>query len=243
MVDELLPVEENWSKALAVVAHPDDLEYGSAAAVARWTAHGKQIVYCLATRGEAGIADLAPELAGPVREQEEHAAAALAGVRTVEFLGYPDGVLEYGLPLRREIARAIRKHRPDVLLTGNYAPTWRGGIPNQADHIAVGRAVVDAVRDAGNRWVFRDLLAEGLEPWGGVRMLLVAGSPEPTHGVDVSDYFGVGLDSLKAHATYLAALGDGPMGDPAAFLQRVAEAAGGALGCRYAVPYAVVPFG
>lgn len=243
MANELLPVDENWSRALAVVAHPDDLEYGSAAAIARWTAQGKQITYCLATRGEAGIASMPPEAAGPLREKEELAAAAVVGVRDVEFLGYPDGVLEYGLPLRQDIARTIRRHRPELLITGNYRPTWRGGVPNQADHIAVGRAVIDAVRDASNRWVFRELLSEGLEPWGGVRMVLVTGSPVPTHGVDVSDCFGVGLESLKAHATYLAGLGDGPMGDPAQFLERVATAAGGLLGCRYAVPYEAVSLG
>jgi LmbE family N-acetylglucosaminyl deacetylase len=243
MADELQPVDENWSSALAVVAHPDDLEYGSAAAIARWTAQGKQVAYCVATRGEAGIDATPPEAAGPVREQEQLAAAAVVGVRTVEFLGYQDGVLEYSLPLRQDIARAIRKHRPELLITGNHRPTWRGGIPNQADHIALGRAVIDAVRDAGNRWVFRELLSEGLEPWSGVRMVLVAGSPVPTHGVDVSDHFSVGLESLKAHGTYLAAVGNGPMGDPARFLERVAMAAGGLLGCRYAVPYEAISFG
>lgn len=243
MVDALQHVDENWTDALAVVAHPDDLEYGTAAAIARWIAQGKYVTYCVATRGEAGIASMPPEQAGPLREQEQLSAAAVVGVQNVEFLGYPDGMLEYGLSLRQDIARAIRRHQPEVLITGNHRPTWRGGIPNQADHIALGRAVIDAVRDAGNRWVFRDLLAEGLEPWDGVRMVLVAGSPEPTHGVDVSDHFGVGLESLKAHATYLANLGGGPMGDPARFLEQVASAAGGVLGCRYAVPYEVIRLG
>ena len=77
---ELEPVDESWSSALAIVAHPDDLEYGTAAAIARWTAQGKRVVYTLATSGEAGIDGLAPEDAGPLREQEQRASAAVVGV-------------------------------------------------------------------------------------------------------------------------------------------------------------------
>src|SRR3954453_5493997 len=116
----LQPVDESFSTALAIVAHPDDLEYGTAAAVARWTGQGKRVVYCLATSGEAGIDGVALEQCGPLREQEERDGAALGGVDTVEFMGHPDGLLEYALPLRRDVARAVRRHRPDVVIPGNY---------------------------------------------------------------------------------------------------------------------------
>ena len=175
MTSELREVPEDWSTALALVAHPDDLEYGMAAAVSRWTSQGKQVAYCLATSGEAGIASLPPEQAGPIREQEQRASAAIVGVHSVEFLGYPDGMLEYGLPLRRGLAQAIRRHRPGVVITGNHRERFGHGALNQADHIALGRSVIDAVRDAANRWVFRDLLDDGAEPWPGVTMILVAG--------------------------------------------------------------------
>lgn len=237
MTEGLKPIAEDWSTALAIVAHPDDLEYGAAAAIARWTTQGKRITYCLATSGEAGIDGTPPDEAGPLREQEERDSAAIVGVDTVEFLGHPDGMVEYGLPLRRDIARAIRRHRPDVVLTGNFRDYWPGGFLNQADHIAVGRAVVDGVRDAGNRWVFRDLLDEGFEPWGGVRMVLVGGSPEGRHAVDVSDHFETGLRSLRAHAAYLAGLGGGPMSDPTEFLTSIASETGEHFGCRYAVGF------
>ncbi len=176
----LEPVDESWARALAVVAHPDDLEYGTAAAIARWTSQGKRVVYCLATSGEAGIDGLAPEESGPLREREQRASAAIVGVDVVEFLGYPDGVVEYGLPLRRDIARAVRRHRPDVVITGNYHETWGPGARNQADHIALGRAVLDGVRDAANRWVFRELLDEGLPPWHATTLLVSAGRPVRT---------------------------------------------------------------
>ena len=160
----LEPVDEDWSSALAIVAHPDDLEFGSASAIARWTAQGKRIVYLLATRGEAGIDGMVPEEAGPLREQEERDSARIVGVDTVEFLDFPDGVLEYGLPLRHDFAAAVRRHKPEIVITGNFQDSFGPGMLNQADHIAVGRAVLDAVRDAGNRWVFRDLLDQASSP-------------------------------------------------------------------------------
>lgn len=238
----LEPVDEDWTAALAVVAHPDDLEYGAAAAIARWTAQGKRITYCLATSGEAGIDGMTPEEVGPLREREQREAAAIVGVSDVWFLGHPDGVVEYGLPLRRDIARAIRRARPEIVITGNFHPTFGLGVPNQADHIATGRAVIDAVRDAGNRWVFRELLDEGLRPWGGVRAVLVAGSPESGHGVDITGTLAAGIASLMAHKVYLAGLGGGPMSDPQGFLESLAQMAGTRLGVTYATPFEVVPF-
>jgi LmbE family N-acetylglucosaminyl deacetylase len=235
----LPPVDESWTSALAIVAHPDDLEYGTAAAVARWTGQGKRIAYCLATSGEAGIDGIEPERCGPLREDEERAGAALVGVDVVEFLGYPDGVVEYGLPLRRDIARAVRRHRPDIVITANHHDSWGVGTANQADHIAVGRAVLDGVRDAGNRWVFRELIAEGLEPHS-VRQVFVSGVPEGTHAVDVTDTFDAGLASLEAHAAYLRGLGDHPMADPREFLESFARQTGSRLGCRYAVGFEVI---
>jgi LmbE family N-acetylglucosaminyl deacetylase len=232
-------VDESWSSALAIVAHPDDLEYGTAAAVARWTAQGKQVAYCLATSGEAGIDGLDPEKCGPLREQEERDGAAIVGVESVEFLGYPDGVLEYGLPLRRDVARAVRRHRPDVVITGNYADSWGPGTANQADHIALGRAVLDGVRDAGNRWVFRELLDEGLEPHK-ASMLLVSGVVDAPYGVDVTDTFAAGIQSLQAHAAYLRGLGDGPMSDPQEFLESFARQAGTRLGVTFGVGFDII---
>jgi LmbE family N-acetylglucosaminyl deacetylase len=232
------PVDEDWSSALAIVAHPDDLEYGTAAAIARWTAQGKRVAYCLATSGEAGIDGLPPEQAGPLREAEERASAAIVGVDSVEFLGYPDGVLEYGLPLRRDVARAIRRHRPDVVITGYYHETWGPGMRNQADHIALGRAVLDGVRDAGNRWVFRELLDEGLEPWKAATVLV--SGPNGSHGVDVTDHFEKGVASLEAHVEYLRGLGEGPMSEPREFLESFARQTGTRLGTTFAVGFEVL---
>src|SRR5688500_16840293 len=178
----LEPLPEDWSRALCVVAHPDDLEFGAAAAIARWTGQGKHLVYVMVTSGEAGIDALSPDECRLVREAEQVESARIVGVDHVEFLGFADGIVEYGVPRRAAIARAVRVHRPDSAITGNFRDTWGGVSLNQADHIAVGRAVLDAVRDAGNRWVFADQLAGALEPWGGVREVWAAGSPQAEHG-------------------------------------------------------------
>lgn len=237
-------VDESWVTALAFVAHPDDLEYGASAAIARWTAQGKRVVYCLATSGEAGIDGLEPELAAPLREDEQRAAATAVGVDVVEFLGFSDGMLEYGLPLRREVARAVRRHRPDVVITGNHHDTWGvapdgAALPNQADHIAVGRAVIDGVRDAANRWVFRELIEEGLPPWP-ARTVLVAGGPHADRAVDVTESFDAGVASLEAHAEYLRGLGGSPMAEPREFLESYARSAGSKFGVRFAARFEVV---
>ena len=117
------PFPEEWTRCLAVVAHPDDMEYGSAAAVARWTKQGKDVAYLLISRGEAGIDDIDPERSAALRAEEQIASSALVGVDDVEFLNYPDGVIEYGLPLRRDIALAIRRYKPELVIAVNYRET------------------------------------------------------------------------------------------------------------------------
>lgn len=237
---ELEPLPEDWERGLAVVAHPDDLEYGMASGIARWTAQGKVIAYLLVTSGEAGIAGMTPGECGPLREEEERRGARVVGVESVEFLGYPDGVVEYSVGLRRDIARAIRRHQPEVVLSGNFRLFWPGGrYLNMADHRAVGLAALDACRDAGNRWIFPELAAEGLEPWAGVRMACFGASPQPTHAVDITDSIDRGIASLREHAAYLRGLGGG--GDPDAFLRENAKRVGDRFGCAYAIDFEVVP--
>lgn len=238
MTDERLqPLDEEWQTALAVVAHPDDLEYGTASAVSKWTSEGKRVVYLLATRGEAGIDGMDPEETSRVRTREEIESAAVVGVDTVEFLDHLDGVVEYGLPLRRDIARAIRVHRPEVVITLNFEMRFGGGMTNQADHRAVGLAALDASKDAGNRWIFPELLEEGFPPWNGVRMVLVGASPGATHAVDVGEHIYRGVDSLKKHEAYIAGLGTDM--DPEMFLTMIANATGAQFGCDYAVSFEV----
>lgn len=203
----LLPVEEGFERLLAIVAHPDDLEYGAGSAVARWTSQGKVVGYVIATSGEAGIDGIEPAQARSIREAEQRASAEIVGVESVRFLGYPDGVVEPGLGLRRDLAREIRTFRPDVLLLATCALTFGGNMLNQSDHRVVGVAALDAARDAANRWVFPELVLDGQEPWGGTSDVYVMGSNHPTHGVDVTDFLDYGIASLRAHRAYTAGLG------------------------------------
>lgn len=236
---ELDELPDDFTRVLCVVAHPDDLEYGTSAAVDRWTKAGKTVTYFLLTRGEAGIDTMQPATAGPLREQEERDGAAMVGVTEVDFADYRDGHVEYGLGLRRDIAREIRRRRPELVVTGDYHDRFGGGMPNQADHRAVGLATLDACADAGNRWIFPELSAEGFEPWAGVKLVGFAGSPQPTHFVDLAGHFEAAVASLEAHREYNAALGpDFPA--PRDIIQMVLGGGGEAAGVEHALLLDVV---
>lgn len=232
---ELEPFPEDWDRGLAVVAHPDDMEYGAAAAVARWTAQGKSVGYVLVSDGEAGIATMSPEDAGPIRRVEQVASCEVVGVTDVAFLGHPDGTMEETLELRADLVAEIRRFRPEVVLSINFRDSWGGPSWNHADHRAVGRALLDAIRDAANPWVFSDRGA----PWTGARFVAFGGSPQPTHGVDVTGTFETGMRSLETHRVYLENL-DGPMASPTSFLRENAEADGRRLGTELATSFEIV---
>jgi LmbE family N-acetylglucosaminyl deacetylase len=224
--------DSSFQRVLCVAAHPDDIEYGASAAVAVWTARGAEVAYLMLTRGEAGMDARTPEETRSLRTAEQVAAGAAVGVSEIEFFDYPDGMMELGLGLRRDISRSIRKFRPDVVLTGSWEVEFVAGL-NQADHRVAGIATLDAVRDAGNRWVFPELLDEGLEPWS-VRWLLVPGHTEPTHGVEVTgDPLERGIAALEAHRDYLA----GIPGHPPArmMLTMITKMQGAAIGAEHAV--------
>jgi LmbE family N-acetylglucosaminyl deacetylase len=213
-----------------VVAHPDDLEYGVASAVARWTGQGKDVLYVLATSGEAGIDGKPPDEVGPLREHEERRSAEVVGVSHVEFLGHPDGAVEYGVALRRDLAGAFRRLRPDIVVTASFDLTWGdGGGFNHADHRAVGLAALDACRDAANRWLFPELG----EPWQGIGGAYVAASNPPTHYVNVGDTLAQGVASLLEHREYIEGLGNDF--DAEEFLTNMAGFGGMAAGCDFAV--------
>lgn len=217
---ELLELDPQ--RVLAVVAHPDDIEYGAAALVAKWTSQGVDCRYLLVTKGEAGIDGMEPAEARRVREAEQLESAAIVGVSVVEFLDYPDGTIEAGLQLRQDIAEAIRLHRPDTLLLFNHRETWAPGIRNSADHRAVGAAALDAIADAGNRWIF-----PGTDPHSAKRAI-VAGSPQSDYAIDVTSGVDKAVESLSAHRAYLAGLGDHPMADPE-FIRAFLEQTGAAV--------------
>jgi len=234
MATDLVPAfaDDAFRRVLCVVAHPDDVEYGISSAVAAWTTRGVEVAYLLLTRGEAGIDSMAPEQTARLRTEEQIAGSRAVGVTEVEFFDYPDGMLEYGLGVRRDIARVIRRRQPDAVVVGSWQVEF-GGMLNQADHRVAGLAAVDALRDAANRWVFPELLDEGLEPHS-VRWLLVGGDPRPTHGVDVTgEPVERGIASLEAHAQYLAGIPGHP--PPRLMITGITRLQGRAMGVPNAV--------
>lgn len=241
-MEALLPAPEDWERGLVVVAHPDDVEYSGA--VAEWTKAGREIAYLIATRGEAGIQTMDPVRAAAVREQEQRRGGAVVGVDRIDYLDHPDGMVHDTLALRRQITEAVRRFRPEVLVTLNYHERFNSGVWNCADHRIVGRSALDAILDAGNRWIFPELAEAGCAPWDGVRYAFVASSPCATHAVDISQTLDLAVQSLAAHHEYLAALGpENPMSDPDSLLRDKADRIGRRFGGRPAASFEVIDFG
>ncbi len=201
-------------RVLGVFAHPDDVDFGGGGTVARWVTGGIEVAYLIVTRGDAGGFDNTPREQMPVlRESEQRAAAAELGVRDVTFLdGYLDGRLTPTIELRRDIARVLRRVRPDRVLTSSPLRRWeRIAGPSHPDHLAVGEATTCAVYpDARNEFAFPELLAEGLEPWV-VREIWYQAGPKPDHVVDVTDTFPAKLAALHRHTTQTSHMDVEPM--------------------------------
>ncbi|MDO5668624.1 MAG: PIG-L deacetylase family protein [Corynebacterium sp.] len=199
----------DWSdfrRVLIVVAHPDDAEYGLSAAVSMWTEAGVEVGYLLLTHGEAGIRHLEPAEVAPLRAEEQRAACAAVGVSDLTLLEHPDGQLMDSMELRRDIAQHIRQFQPDTVITANFELEAYGSF-NQADHRVAGLMTVDAVRDADNPWVHRDLDL----PAHKTKRLLVANAGDPTHRVLVDEKAEQrGIESLACHKVYFEALPDHP---------------------------------
>jgi LmbE family N-acetylglucosaminyl deacetylase len=216
------------SRILVIAAHPDDVDFGAAGTVAKWTDAGLAVSYCIVTNGDAGGSDQSvprDEMA-TLRQAEQTAAAKQVGVHDLHFLGYPDGQVEPTLALRKDLARVIRLLRPERVLCQsperNYA---RVGV-SHPDHRAVGTSSLDAIYpDSRNPFAFPELLAEeNLEPWT-VREIWISGSPAPTHYVDITETFGRKIAALRSHASQIKDP-DGLEEMLRSWLTRAAEAGG-----------------
>lgn len=192
-------------RALVVVAHPDDIDFGMAGSIAVLTGSGTDVVYCLATSGEAGAPDdLDRDVLRSLREAEQRTAAAFVGVSDVRFLGYPDGHVESSLALRRDISRQIRDVKPDLVLCHSSDRVWDRMYFSHPDHLAVGEATACAVYpDARNPHAHIELLAEGYEPHAVERMWVIG--LEANHFVDITDVFDRKVAALRAHDSQVGA--------------------------------------
>ena len=194
--------DEKLQRALVVVAHPDDVDFGSAGTVATLTGHGVDVAYCLVTSGDAGGDDSthSKDERAAIREVEQTAAAAEVGVTTLSFLRWPDGQVEASLLLRREIARAIRMHRPDLVITQSPERNYDRIFASHPDHLATGEATLRAVYpDSRNPHAFPELLREGFEPHT-VGEVWLSGT-NANLVVDITDTFDRKVAALRRHVS------------------------------------------
>ena len=189
-------------RILVIVAHPDDAEFGCGGSVANWVAEGCEVFYCLMTSGNRGSDDpgMAPDRLAVIRQEEQRAAARVLGVKDVVFLGYPDGELEDTRDARREAVRAIRRFRPDRVVTQNPFPSL-SPYSGHRDHRHAGRLALDAVYPyARDRLHFPEVAAEGLLPHK-VRQVYVMGHDEPDTFMDITGTMDTKLRALRCHAS------------------------------------------
>ncbi|MGH3720897.1 MAG: PIG-L deacetylase family protein [Pseudonocardiaceae bacterium] len=195
-------------RVLVVVAHPDDVDFGSGGTIAGWIDAGLEVSYCIVTDGDAGGIDPAvPRSAiGVIRQDEQRKAATALGVTDVEFLGYPDGRLMVSFELRRDITRVIRRARPDRMVIPSPHRDLRSVYASHPDHQAAGEAALCAIYpDARNPFAHPELLAEeGLEAHTVPEVWVMSSNAQADHYVDITDTFDRKIAALRAHASQTA---------------------------------------
>ncbi|HTR69605.1 MAG TPA: PIG-L deacetylase family protein [Mycobacteriales bacterium] len=191
-------------RALCVMAHPDDVDFGLGGTVATWTDAGIEVVYCVVTSGDAGgfDPDVPRSAIAGIREAEQRAAAKVNGVGDVRFLGYPDGRVEATLDLRRDLARIIRDVRPQRLVAQSPERHWSRLPASHPDHRAAGAATLDAMYpDARNPFAFAESLGD-VEAWAVAETWIIA-SERVNHYVDVTAQFERKKAALLEHKSQI----------------------------------------
>ncbi|HWL64509.1 MAG TPA: PIG-L deacetylase family protein [Actinomycetota bacterium] len=188
-------------RALAVTAHPDDMEFGAAGTLAKWADAGAEVTLCIGTDGSTGTQDaaLAGEELQRIRVDESERAAEVVGIKEIVWLGYRDGYVEYTLDLRKDLARVFRKYRPHRFMVMDPTPVVMEFI-NHPDHRAIGQASLDVSMTAGTTpGHFPELIDEGFVPWRGLREVWIAGPGLSPRVVDISDTIDRKIDALMCH--------------------------------------------
>lgn len=198
---------ERPERVLVIVAHPDDAEFAAAATIAAWVDAGTEAHLVCCTSGDAGADDARtdPLALARLREEEQRAAAAVVGYRSVTFLHQPDGALANDLILREQLVRVTRTVRPDAVMCGDPTVILHDdGWIQHTDHRAAALAAVDAVYPAArNALAFPALvLHEGLEPHS-VGRLYLFWSDRPSVLVDVTATAERKIAALAAHASQI----------------------------------------
>ena len=235
----VLPDEE-IERALVVIAHPDDVDFGAAGTVATWTKAGIEVTYCLITDGQAGGFDPGLDRGEmpAIRRAEQTAAAREVGVERLLFLGYVDGELFVTRDLVRDLTRVIRRTRPQRVLIQSPERNWERLAPSHPDHLTGGEAATRALFPAaGNPFAFTELeREERLEAWS-PREVWIMEHPTSNHAVDITDHFDAKVAALMCHESQHPDFGwvEQAMRDKATATAAEFSLGEGRLGERFAV--------
>lgn len=189
------------NRVMVVMAHPDDVDFGCAGAMAKWAAAGQEITYVIITSGDKGSDDpeMTPERLAAIREEEQRAAARVLGVKDVIYLRYPDGGVEDTPELREKIVRLMRIHQPDTLVTMD--PTRRYN--QHRDHRMAATVALDAAFPyARTHLYYPEQILEGLRLCK-VYEAYLAGPEKPNVEIDISQYFDKKVQALRCHASQM----------------------------------------
>ena len=222
-------VDEVPGRALAVYAHPDDVEVACGGTLARWVRSGCEVHLVVVCQGDKGSLDPAsdPVALADTRGGEVAAAAEVLGLASTRLLGVPDGEVDVGTRLLGELVAVVRSRRPDIVVAPDPTAVLFGRrYVNHRDHRLVGTAAVDAVApaaamphyfpDAGPAWAVREL-------W-------LSGTLDPDVHVDVEPVLAVKAAALACHRSQV----DVPGELLRSVVEQRAEDAGRAAGVRYA---------
>jgi len=192
--------------AMAIVAHPDDIDFSCAGTLARWANAGARISYVLCTSGDVGIAEpgMTRQQACEIREREQNEAAHIAGATEVIYLREPDGMLVASLELRKKLVREIRRFRPEVVVTGDPTRVWSGdSYINHPDHRAASAAALDAVFPAaGQPNLFEEIAEEGFKAYK-PRKVYVTTWDEADLYVNIEETIDTKIAALRAHESQM----------------------------------------
>lgn len=184
------------NRALAIGAHPDDIDFGAGATLAKWAADGCEVHVLVCTDGSKGTWDPNADEAKliTIRQNEQRdAARRLGAVGDVIFLGWPDGELQSGMIERRQVAEVIRQVKPDVIL--GHDPWKRYRL--HPDHRHAGLLVTDGIVAARDPKFFPEMV----EPHHRPDLLLLFEADEPDHAENVTDFAEAKYQALTAHAS------------------------------------------
>jgi len=223
--------------AMAIVAHPDDIEFSCAGTLARWVNNGARISYVICTSGDVGFDEpnMTKEKAAQIREAEQLAAADIVGASEVIFLHEPDGLLQPTIELRKKLVREIRRFQPEVVMCGDPTIVWAGNdYINHPDHRAAATAALDATFPAaGQPQLFEELAQEGLlahKP----RKVYVTSWRGADYFVDIEETIEIKIDALRAHKSQMKDW------DPEDFIRKWAAESGEGKEMTYAEGFRVV---